>query len=338
MNPDHVTDLGGRALALVVDPFAQFLMSNSLLWWPSLLSAFAVALVGFWLRRGGGIETLGAFFRRYFSKAIWAHPSAQADIGFYLVNSVFYGIVVAPLVVSGAAVADFVERSLALSFGPCHLALPLAAWQAIYTALFFLTYDFARYLAHSLLHGVPFLWHFHKVHHSAEVLTPLTSFRAHPVELFVMAALPSLLTGIASGVVFYLAAGSVGLYLFFGGVALMLLFNAFANLRHFQVWISFGPVLNRWLISPAHHQIHHSRDAEHFGRNRGFELAIWDRLFGTLYVPGPEEELVLGLGDGSDGAWHSIGRMYLWPCRLALAPFGLARLPAPLAGKAEAGS
>ena len=184
---------------------------------------------------------------------------------------------------------------------------------------------------------MPLLWQFHKVHHSAEVLTPLTNYRAHPVELFLMAAVPSLATGLVSGIFWYVAADEIGVYTFLGAHVLVVGFNAFANLRHFEVWISFGPALNRWLISPAHHQIHHSRDPRHFGSNRGFELAVWDRLFGTLYVPGAVEELRLGLGDGTDGAWHRVGRMYGWPFRYALALFGSARAPAlPDRGGAEA--
>jgi len=40
------------------------------------------------------------------------------------------------------------------------------------------------------------------------------------------------------------------------------------------------------LQSPAHHQIHHSTDPAHFNRNLGSFLAIWDWMFGTLYMPG----------------------------------------------------
>jgi hypothetical protein len=51
-------------------------------------------------------------------------------------------------------------------------------------------------------------------------------------------------------------------------------------------------------------------------------------MFGTLYVPGAAEELRLGLGDGTDGAWHGVGRMYAWPFRYALALYGWGREPA----------
>ncbi len=296
-----------------------------------------MALVFYWAGHGGGAPRWRPSRRRFFTRRIWAHPSSQADYAYYIVNSVLYPVIVAPLIVSGAVVGGAVDGALAHLFGP--MGAPLVgqvAARVLYTVLFFLAYDGARYVGHCLLHDVPLLWQFHKLHHSAEVLTPFTNFRAHPVELFVMGAVPNLATGVVSGVVWYLAADTIGFYTFLGLHVFLLLFNTIANLRHFEVWISFGPVLNRWFISPAHHQIHHSRDPRHLGRNRGFELAIWDRMFGTLYVPGEEEELRLGLGDGMDGAWHRVGRMYGWPCRYALAHLGLGRAPARPRGEADA--
>ncbi|HUB95777.1 MAG TPA: sterol desaturase family protein [Stellaceae bacterium] len=309
--------LAGQALALLVAPFVQFAFAGSLFWLPYLAIAFAVALAVCW--RGQG-ETPRAFCRKFFSRRVWAHPSAQADYAYYLVNAVLYPVIVAPLIVSGAAIGGTVEAALHRVFGA--MAAPLLAPGAAriaYTVMFFLAYDGARYLAHSLLHDVPILWPFHKLHHTAEVLTPFTNFRAHPVELFVMGLVPNLATGLVSGIVWYAEAGAVGFYTFLGLHVFLLPFNALANLRHAELWISFGPVLNRWLISPAHHRIHHSAEARHFGRNRGFALAIWDRMFGTLDLPGEEERFRLGLGDGGDGAWHRVGRMYGWPFRDAAA-------------------
>jgi sterol desaturase/sphingolipid hydroxylase (fatty acid hydroxylase superfamily) len=72
-------------------------------------------------------------------------------------------------------------------------------------------------------------------------------------------------------------------------------------------------VLSRWFISPAQHQVHHSIDKKHFHRNMGWALAVWDRLSGTLYIPETEEKIVYGLGDGSEGDYHGVVRMYFLP-------------------------
>jgi hypothetical protein len=156
---------------------------------------------------------------------------------------------------------------------------------ALYTLVFFLAYDFGRYLAHFVQHRFDILWHFHKVHHSAEVLTPFTAFRAHPVDLVIMATFPAAATGMVNGIFNYWSGGTAGLHLFFGLHAFIFIYNLVGNLRHTHVWLSYGPVLSQIFISPAQHQIHHSIEERHWGRNIGFALAIWDRLFATLYIP-----------------------------------------------------
>jgi sterol desaturase/sphingolipid hydroxylase (fatty acid hydroxylase superfamily) len=321
-------DVAPRILALLIDPFVQILFRGSLFWWPYLAISLGVALCVFVAGREGGRAALGEFRRRYLTRDLWAHPSSQADYAYYIVNSVLYPILVAPLIVSGAAIAASVHAGLDHAFGsPAAPAMSLGVARTVYTILFFVAYDFGRYVGHSLLHDVPLLWPFHKPHHSAEVLTPFTNFRAHPVELFVMGAAPNAATGLVSGILWYAMAGEIGFYTFLGLHVSIAAFNTIANLRHSPVWISFGPVLNRWLISPAHHQIHHSREARHFGKNRGFELAIWDRLFGTLYLPVRGEAFGFGLDDGSEPSWHSVGRLYGWPFRYALAHLGWGTAP-----------
>ncbi len=68
-------------------------------------------------------------------------------------------------------------------------------------------------------------------------------------------------------------------------------------MRHSHVWLSYGDLLEHLFISPAQHQIHHSRAVEHHGKNYGEVLAIWDWMFGTLYVPNGKEDLDFGLAD-----------------------------------------
>ena len=55
-----------------------------------------------------------------------------------------------------------------------------------------------------------------------------------------------------------------------------------ANLRHSHVKLTYFNWLENILISPFQHQIHHSNNAEHYNKNFGSKLAVWDYLFGTL--------------------------------------------------------
>lgn len=97
------------------------------------------------------------------------------------------------------------------------------------------------------------------------------------------------------------SAGPVAVCMLPGPHVVIWALNLIGNLRHAPVWLSYGPRLGRWLLSPAHEQLHHNCGARDFGCNRGFELATGDRLYGTHYVPAMQPETFrMGLGDGAE--------------------------------------
>ena len=66
-------------------------------------------------------------------------------------------------------------------------------------------------------------------------------------------------------------------------------------------------------MSPAHHQVHHSTNPAHFNKNMGSCLALWDWMFGTLYVPNKEpKKLSFGV-DPDDDSVHTITGAYVDP-------------------------
>ncbi len=69
-----------------------------------------------------------------------------------------------------------------------------------------------------------------------------------------------------------------------------------ANLRHSHVKLTYFHRLERFLMSPYQHQIHHSADAAHFDKNLGSKLAVWDNVFGTLLRSSEIRKLRFGLG------------------------------------------
>lgn len=292
-----------------------FMQEDSFLYWPYLLSTLLIGMLAWRLgraRRATEPANWKAFFKRHCGSALWWHPSARADYRFYLVNAVLFPLLVGPFLLGGNRVLSWLDGWLGTSVAA---AQPPGFWiTALYTILFFVAYDFGRFVAHSLLHDVSALWQFHKVHHSAQVLTPMTSFRAHPVDLAVMAWAPAITTGVLTWLFYRYVHAGVGFFLYLGVHVIFFVGNLIGNLRHWQVWLSYGKTLNRWLISPAHHQLHHSAEPRHWGCNRGFEIAVWDRLYGTLRVPQDDpEEFEMGLGDGTDGHWHGLWRLYVWP-------------------------
>jgi sterol desaturase/sphingolipid hydroxylase (fatty acid hydroxylase superfamily) len=251
------------------------------------------------------------------SRAVWWHPSARADYRLYFANALVLPALFGVLLFNAKHVVHWLDALFGGSTAAASADASIVS-RVAFTLVFFVAYDLGRFVAHSLLHDVPVLWEFHKVHHSAETLNPITTFRAHPVDLAVMAWVPALTTGVATWLFTKVTAVPVSFYTFLGLHVLVFAFNLIGILRHTHVWLHFGPVWGKWFISPAHHQLHHSCEAEHVGGvNRGFELALWDRLYGTLYVPGRKTPFRMGLGDGTEAEWHNVRRMYVMPFTLA---------------------
>lgn len=285
--------------------FMAFLQRDSYLYWPFLLSTAVLVWFVAKTSRGGAAG--------FFDRRIWWHASARADYRLYFLNALLFPALASVLLFGDARIPVVLNDWLGLHPESTQHPLSEAVLRLLFTLSIFIVYDFGRFLGHCLMHDVRALWEFHKVHHSAEVLTLITSFRVHPVELLIMAWIPSLLTGLTAWL-FNLAGAQVSVYTFLGLHIVIWAFNLIDNLRHSPVWLSYGPAVGKWLVSPAHHQLHHSWEAQHMGCNRGSNLAIWDRLYGTLYVPGLKpERFRMGLGDSTEALWHRVGHMYFAP-------------------------
>lgn len=302
---------------ILLQPLGAFVATNSSVYWVYLLSAVMIAVGVLTIRAYTTNQKLSSVLAEQLSARIWWGPSTKVDYLYFLVNASLFASFIAPLMLASVDVSIWVENTLARMFGD---STPLfsdgATGRYIYMVCFFIAYDFGRFFAHWLLHRFDVLWQFHKVHHSAEALTPFTSFRLHPVDLFITGVGANLSGGIVTGLFFYLNAGEILVSTFLGVHLFIGFYNLIGNLRHSHVWLDYG-VLGYFLISPAQHQIHHSLSPHHIGKNFGFALAFWDTLFGTLYVPKEKESFAMGLGDGSDGTWHHLGVLYLRPFRLA---------------------
>jgi len=118
------------------------------------------------------------------------------------------------------------------------------------------------------------------------VLSPLTNFRVHPVDTMVFNNILALVMGVAGGVAhFLLGQGAAPLTIANSNVIVLAFFFLIGHLQHTHFWIAFTGVWGRIILSPAHHQIHHSTDPRHFNKNLGSFLAVWDWMFGTLHMP-----------------------------------------------------
>jgi creatinine amidohydrolase/Fe(II)-dependent formamide hydrolase-like protein/sterol desaturase/sphingolipid hydroxylase (fatty acid hydroxylase superfamily) len=257
-----------------------------------------------------------------FDPAVWFHRSARQDYLYFILNAlVFYGIV-AQLLVSGHVFFNAFGSALDWAFGvrdaPIFAPSPLTA--AAYTLAVVLAIDLAVWTTHYLQHKIVLLWQFHQVHHSAEVLTPVTVYRMHPVDLFFTGIVTTALIGLAfAGFTYLTQSEPAELVVMNVNVLLFTFYLVGYNLRHSHIWLSYPRWLSHILISPAMHQVHHSIDPRHWDRNMGLIFAFWDWLFGTLYVAVRYEKLEFGVSRAEPNPFESVVDIYLKPFRLAWA-------------------
>ncbi len=298
----------------LADWTGQFLDPGKRLFWGYLGSAFLMALCWMMLAER---QSPGTVCRKLFARDLWCSASARADYAVFLINTIVLGSVV-PRLLGHAAVATFCFSLLHHIFdGRMNLLPGMPDWSIAvgFTVALFVVDDLARYGVHRLMHAMPLLWAFHKVHHSATRLNPLTILRTHPVEGMLFALRGALVQGGCIGVFVYGFGDRVTLVMVLGANAIKFGFNLLgANLRHSEVPIRYWPWLERIFLSPAQHQIHHSDHPRHFDRNFGVALACWDRWFGTFCHSEPNQSLRYGLGPTSPNP-NSLYALYLLPFR-----------------------
>jgi len=155
--------------------------------------------------------------------------------------------------------------------------------------------DFASFLSHYLSHKVPFLWEFHKIHHSARKLNPITGYRFHFIDAIWFDFFEAVLVMGFLCILSLITKTSITVELFKGLIIVAILANLMEHFRHSFIWISYGRYWSYIFLSPAQHQIHHSIAPEHLNKNLGHYFSFWDFLFGTLFVPKEKTTLELGL-------------------------------------------
>lgn len=170
-------------------------------------------------------------------------------------------------------------------------------------AFAFVTVDLARYWLHRAHHRVPFLWNFHRVHHSLRSLDSTAGFRMHVVDFLQLGLLPVLLYGVIFDTSRW-ADWAIPAAMVPGILADAL---EHANLR----WPSgLDPRLRYVYNNPLFHSWHHVRDAELCDGAYANALPVWDLLFGSdVTQDAPPAEL--GLIDKKDLANDLVGLQLL---------------------------
>lgn len=293
-----------------VEAYVQIFIWYTLIGW--ILYAVSVRTLG---KRGGPrftysvpipepgdkVSFLGGL-KYLLPRTVYTHPSFRID----MMWTPFAILLRMAAVLTVSLGAGVVQGWLRNKVGAGFLHIPDGYFAvAFQVVILLLARDFSRFMWHYTMHRVPFFWEFHKVHHSAEVLHPF-GVRTHPVDIFMR----NLFIGVGGALI----AGSM-IFLFgmqfshtagFIFTAMMALLRMLEHFEHTHVSLSFGKWLGRYIYAPYLHQFHHGAEPRHRDVNLGIAggLTLWDRLFGTLYVPKDGEKLVWGasleeLGDNN---------------------------------------
>ena len=283
-----------------------------------LLSSLGIALTiyALWARRKGKAFSLRGAFQFIFPKHVWQHPFAWLDLRYFFVSRLAKALIIVPIgLYVGVLIFVWAQQGFSsLIPSPLFSSASVNALSlSLITIFLVMAADFLAFLMHRLQHRIPFLWEFHKVHHSALVMHPITNYREHFVDpllaflafqIFssVYVALVTVLLGYQPATPTILGVG-IGTFLF----------SLIAyHLRHSHIWLAYKPYwLGYLFISPAHHQLHHSKEARHIDKNFGFIFSFWDWAFSTLYLPREREKFRFGLSDNSEYDYSTIWRM-LW--------------------------
>ena len=270
-----------------------------------------------YVTKGSALKASKAVSVALFSPSIIWSKSAKTDYKLFFINHCFI-MIITPFMLTKIGAAAFFYYLFTKVFMDGTGILngsSLIVMSITYTLFLFMLDDFSRYCVHAALHRIPFLWAFHKVHHTAQTLTPFTVFRTHPVEAVLFFIRGVFVQAFTVAVFVFLFGDEIDLLTIYGVQLFLFVFNiSGANLRHSHCPIRYGGFLETFLISPAQHQIHHSTSDEHKDKNYGSVLAIWDLLFGTLYKSKKNMILKFGLQRNSTDDFHKLSNIYWGPC------------------------
>ena len=145
----------------------------------------------------------------------------------------------------------------------------------------FIVLDFAGYAVHALDHKINFFWNSHIIHHSSEEFNLACALRQSVsvfVRLFVILLIPAALLGIDPKV-----------------IAIVAPLHLFAQFWYHTQHINKMGFLEKIIVTPSHHRVHHALNKEYIDKNYGQIFIFWDKIFGTFQEELPQVKPVYGI-------------------------------------------
>lgn len=145
----------------------------------------------------------------------------------------------------------------------------------------FIVIDFYGYWIHRWSHQINFFWNKHAIHHSSEEFNLACALRQSVsvfVQLFTFMLIPAAITGVSPEV-----------------ISITLPIHLFAQFWYHTRHIGKMGFLEKIIVTPSHHRVHHALNPEYIDKNHGQIFIIWDKLFGTFQEELPDVKPVYGI-------------------------------------------
>ncbi|MEN9299410.1 MAG: hypothetical protein RLZZ429_1723 [Bacteroidota bacterium] len=163
----------------------------------------------------------------------------------------------------------------------------------------FIALDFAGYWIHRIAHEYNLFWNNHIIHHSSEDFNLACALRqsiSSIIKIFTVFLLPAALLGVPEQV-----------------VAIVAPLHLFAQFWYHTQHIGKMGFLEKIIVTPSHHRVHHAINKEYMDKNYGQIFIIWDKLFGTYQEELKDVPAVYGI-TRPVRTWNpiKINFMHLW--------------------------
>lgn len=145
----------------------------------------------------------------------------------------------------------------------------------------FIVIDFHGYWLHRWSHKINFFWNKHAIHHSSEEFNLACALRQSVsvfINLFTFLLIPAAILGVSPKV-----------------ISITLPIHLFAQFWYHTKHIGKMGILEKIIVTPSHHRVHHALNPEYMDKNHGQIFIIWDKLFGTFQEELPEVKPVYGI-------------------------------------------
>lgn len=153
-----------------------------------------------------------------------------------------------------------------------------SVWIAI---IAFIALDFAGYWTHRISHEINFFWNRHVIHHSSEEFNLACALRQSIsvfVNIFTVFLIPAAIFGVPAEI-----------------IAIIAPLHLFAQFWYHTMYINRMGFLEKIIVTPSHHRVHHAVNPIYLDKNHGQIFIIWDKFFGTFQEELDSEPPIFGI-------------------------------------------